>query len=360
MLSRFSKLGFMLAAVVLMGAGCFSLTTDTSIQTTGPAGVFVSVDKGESWRQISTMPGVDEPTLLSGVSVFRFADDPQDPSAVYWASRNNGFFYTYDDGNTWQQAPAPLNDGFVYSVAVHPADKCTIFATNGMRVYRSTDCNRSWEEVHHEDNLEARISTLSFNPFGGQEIFMGKINGDILSSRDGGENWTVRTRLQSRIEEIAFDSAAQGVAYVATRNDGLFRSENTGATWDDLGDRFSGFTQASSYRSMHIHPTQANTLFWISTYGILRSTDRGESWQPYELITSPGSVDIFGFAVNGQNDSEMYYTTSLGGRSTFYKTADGGETWSTKKLPSGQIPGILRVHPEKGNVVYIGFTIPPR
>jgi len=29
-------------------------------------------------------------------------------------------------------------------------------------------------------------------------------------------------------------------------------------------------------------------------------------------------------------------------------------------LPSGQYPVVLRVHPEKNNVLYLGFTVPPQ
>ena len=78
-----------------------------------------------------------------------------------------------------------------------------------------------------------------------------------------------------------------------------------------------------------------------------------------KLITAPGGANIYGFAVNPQNDNEIYYTATIGTRSTFYKTADGGQNWVTKKLPSGQVPTVLRVHPSNPNMLYLGLTIPP-
>lgn len=81
---------------------------------------------------------------------------------------------------------------------------------------------------------------------------------------------------------------------------------------------------------------------------------------PLNLITPPGSVLIYAFAINPNNDAEMYYTATQAetNHSTFYKSIDSGQTWTTKKMPSGQIPAILRVHPDQNNLVYLGFTTP--
>jgi hypothetical protein len=76
------------------------------------------------------------------------------------------------------------------------------------------------------------------------------------------------------------------------------------------------------------------------------------------LLTAPGSVQIYGFAINPQDDNHIYYTATANNRSTFYRSIDGGANWITKKLPSGQIPTALRIHPEEPDWIYVGFTIP--
>lgn len=349
------------AALLLMGQGCLQIPTgEEEIVTTGPAGMFASTDKGENWQSISLLPEADGVKNLAAVSVYRLADDPQDPKAIYWASRDGGLLFTYDDGRTWRRAAAPLNAGFIYSVAVHPADKCVIFATTGSYVYKSADCARSWQEVHREDRGAARVAMLAFDPFGDHDIFMVKLNGDFLKSEDEGASWTVIQRFRAQLERLEPDPTRAGAWYVSSRSSGLYRSDDGGATWKNLLDPLKAYPGATEYRRILVHPKKQGTLYWISTYGILKSADRGESWKPYTLITSPGSADIFGFAINPNNDKEMYYTAMVGGRSTFYKTEDDGATWSTRKLPSGQIPVTLRVHPENGNIIYAGFMIPPQ
>jgi photosystem II stability/assembly factor-like uncharacterized protein len=148
--------------------------------------------------------------------------------------------------------------------------------------------------------------------------------------------------------------------YVATKEDGLYRTQDGGTTWEQLNKNLKEYSKALQYRRFYVHPTKSNIIYWISTYGILISTDSGTTWNPMPLITSPGSVDIYGFAINPNNDKEIYYTSTLKGRSTFYKTLDGGENWVTEKLPSNQIPTLVYVHPEKGDLVYVGFTVPPK
>jgi photosystem II stability/assembly factor-like uncharacterized protein len=360
MSKSFFRFGLLACVLLFSGASCLSLTNDQTVSTSGPAGMFVSTDKGENWQPISVLPQVDGIKNINQISVYRLKEDPQDSKALYWASRSSGLFFSFNDGKTWQIAPEPLNTGFVYDVAVHPKNKCFIIATNGERVYKSIDCLRSWQEVHRDDRPEARVAALFFDPFNNNAAFIAKNNGDILSSIDGGKSWTVISRFGAAVEDVKPDLGIANVFYAATRGSGMFRSVDGGKTWANLSDKLNIYPGATQYRRMLIHPKKAGALYWISTYGILFSTDQGDSWFPLNLITSPGSVDIYGFGINPNNDKEIYYTSTLSGRSTFFKTSDGGKNWITKKMPSGQLPTVLRVHPENSSLIYLGFTIPPK
>ncbi len=133
----------LLFVLPLIGAGCIS--TNSNATTTGPAGVFVSVDKGDNWKQSSAMPSLKGVTQLDGVSVYRMFEDPSDPKALYWASRGEGFFYSYDDGASWQHAKAPLNTGIVYSISVDPGD--STFSWMASETPTSSACIGSSEVV---------------------------------------------------------------------------------------------------------------------------------------------------------------------------------------------------------------------
>ncbi len=353
-----SRLSLIAVALVLGGASCISFSGGGT-GTSGPAGVFVSADKGDTWQHLSLLPQADGVKTLDEVSVYRLIPDPQDNNALYWLSRGQGMFFSYDEGKSWQRPAAPLNTGFIYGAAIHPTDKCTIYGTNGTILYKSDDCNRSWKEIYRESGQD-RIIAVAFSSFAPYGIFMAKASGDILKSEDAGKSWSVIRRLQTRVDYFQMDLLREGVMYAASRGKGLYRSEDGGVTWDNISEGLSDFSGGLEFRRMSMHPTKPGVVYWICTYGILVSNDGGDSWEAMDLINPPGSTTIYGFAVNPKNDLEMYYTATINNRSTFYRTTDGGANWTTKKVPSGQVPTMLRVHPDKESVIYMGFTIPPK
>lgn len=351
----FSYIGIFSLMLLFLGQGC--ITTSGNTSGAGPAGMFVSTDKGESWQSISLLPEVGGTQDVSSASVYRLIEDPQDPRALYWATRGQGMLYTYDDGNSWHQPEGPLSSGFIYGISVHPKDKCTIYVTNGTFVYKSVDCNRSWVEVHR-DTVGSRVTSVAINPFPPHEIYITKSNGNLLESEDGGISWKIKSYLGVPIVDIFADPHNQNQLYVATEEAGIYRSSDLGASWVTLDAYLKGFPGGLEYRRFILSQKTPNLLYYISTYGIHISEDGGNTWVTPTLIHPPGSARIFGFAVNPDNTKEMYYTATINERSTLYKTVDGGETWITKSLPSGQIPTALRVHPNHPEWLYLGFTIP--
>jgi len=342
--------------LLLVGQGCIGSSENV---TSGPAGVFLSSDKGEEWRSVSTHPTEQGVEQLTGVSVHKIVSDPHDSSAYYWLSRVSGMFFSTDNTRTWQRSPEPLNTGAVHDLAIHPTDRCTMYATNGTHLFKSEDCARSWEEVYRESRSGVAIRTLAFNPFPPFQLFMGESNGDLLRSNDLGVSWTVVRRLNNAIADILPDPKETGRIYAATQSKGLYRSDDAGRTWRSLEQSLGDFSGSLEYRGIALHPDNPGHIYWISTYGILISTDRGESWGSMRLITPPGSVQIYSFAINPKNANEIYYNATLNARSTLHRTIDGGENWITRRLPSGRIPTDMFIHPDNASWVYIGFTIPP-
>lgn len=347
------------AIFLFTGQGCISLGGNDS-PNSGPAGVFVSTDRGENWRELSTLIQTEGTKSISSVSVYRIVPDPKDTRAMYLATRSHGLFFTYDEGRTWQQPAGPVSTGFIYSAAIHPTSNCVIYATNGVQVYKTTDCSRNWTEVYREQRSNVQIVSLAFDQLTPQRVLMAENNGDLLQTLDEGASWSVLTRLKTQIAEIVSDELQPNVLYLATRSDGLYRSDDGGQTWVERKQELATFSGALEYRRLVLHPSIPNLLYWVSTYGILVSDNGGASWKAFELITPPGSVSIYGFAVHPTDTDILYYTSTLkdGSRPTFYRSDDGGASWTTKRLPSAQIPSILRVHPDKPDWIYVGFSLP--
>jgi photosystem II stability/assembly factor-like uncharacterized protein len=356
----FQTLG-VLGAMLLLGAGCnpFSFGSDASVQTTGPAGMFVSNDRAETWKSISIFPQAGASKSLEGVSVYKLYPNPQNPNVMYWASRGNGLFYTKDRGQTWQLSPAPLNTGFIYSFAINPKDECILYATDGTKIYQSTNCNTTWTEIYREPSSEKIVSLIS-DPFAPARLYMLKSGGDLFVSTDMGLSWGLKKRFDERVSALEIDPFQEGILYVSTQNSGLYRSDDSGKTWTTNRQALSSLSGATTFRRFVVSPTKQGVVYWISDYGILVSSDHGDTWSDFSTLNAPGTIKIYTFVVNPKNDQEIYYTGTIENRSVLYKTINGGKDWITKRLPSGQIPTALLLDSTTDGMVYLGLTIPPK
>ncbi len=348
----------LIVAIVTMGAGCVQFGATTQ----GPMGVFRSGDKAETWAAVTAYPTPQGVKSIAGLKVYRLFPDPTDPNSFYLGSRGQGLFYTYNNGDTWQAAEQ-LAGKFIYSVAIDRRDKCTIFVTDGPNIYKTTDCSRSWQTVYSEGRPDQRLVALATDIQNSSIVYAALVGGDILMSTDAGGSWRIIKRFGFNVEDIIVDPGTPGRLYVAAYKDGLFRSDNRGSTWVDLSKSLLPFTGSSQFYRLAINPSRPNSLFWVSKYGILRSDDAGASFNALQLITPPGSVNIYAFGVNPENENELYYTGTILGdknaniRSTFYKSVDGGKTWVTKKLPTTTIPVSLMVNSANPALLLLAFTV---
>lgn len=358
MIKKYLILFLIISSIALLGAGCISFKKTSEA---GPMGVFKSLDKGEEWKLASNLPTTDGLKSISGIRSYRLFDDPSDPNAYYLGSRGQGLYYTYDNGNTWQ-AVNYMNKKFIYALAVNPKNKCVIYVSDGPSIFKTEDCSRSFIRVFSEQRAEEKLAALDIDPSNGY-IYGAETGGDIIVSRDGGGSWQVLKRFDTALSDLIVDKQVPNRIYVASKSRGLYRSDDGGANWTYLYEGLKKFKDSTVFYRFQINPSEANSIFWISKYGILKSNDAGTSWNDLKLLTPPGAVRIYGFAVNPKNQNELYYTgTMLGEKnvhmgSTFYKSVDGGITWVTKKLPTNTIPVAIKVHPINDSTVFMAFAV---
>lgn len=347
-----------LAMLVLTGVGCIQLGGAVA----GPMGMFASVDKGETWAESNVYPTSKGVQSIAGLKVFRMHSDPSDSNAIYLASRGQGLFYSYDNGATWQTFPALANK-FIYGFAVAPKDKCTMYASDGQHIFKTDDCGRVWTIIYTEERPTERFTSLAVDYDNTNIVYGTLLGGDFLVSEDAGRSWRVTQRFGFETQFMTTDPFQPGRVYVAGQRNGLWRSDDVGRTWKDLSEGLGNFSGSLTFYRLFLNPKTRDSLFWVSKYGILQSNDAGATWGEMKLLTPPGSVNIYTFAINPKNLDEIYYTGTILGqknehvRSTFYKTVDGGKNWVTKKLPTNSIPAFMLINRVNPSQLFMGFTV---
>ena len=311
-------------------------------------GIFKTIDRGNNWTNTSLIPTkTGTPQSISRVNANILTIDPSDNQALYFGSVENGLFYSFDSANTWKVAYG-LNRVAINSIAVNPNSKCIIYATSANKVYKSVDCNRNWTQVYYDNDPEVQITYVAVDNYNGSNVYIGTSRGEIIKSLDAGASWQTINRFKDKILKISINPFDTRLIFVATAKS-VYRSENSGNTWIDLGETLADFQYTSDFKDLVMSKAKKGLIFLATGYGLLRSEDYGYSWKKIELITPKKGATINSIGISATNTKIIYYVTNT----TFYSSLDSGRTWSTIKLPTTRAGWNLVVDPKNDKVVYM-------
>ena len=314
-------------------------------------GVFKSIDKGITWRQQVLIPDVGStPRNFGGTSVNTFKMDPSDNLALYYGSVVNGLAYTYDGAKTWQVAKGlgavPIND-----VIIDPKSKCRVYSAISNKVFKTDDCSRHWKQTYIDNEVRVSVNALAVNHFDNKIVYMGLSRGDFVQSSDYGESWKTIYRFKDAIKNILIDPQDSRKIYVVTSRLGVFRSFDSGVNWDNLGSALKEFSIGNNIQDMIILNTKPTVIYLAGINGIVKSSDDGDTFEKLELITPDKKSQINSVAVNEKNTQEIYYVTNT----TFYKSGDGGNSWTPQKLPTIRAGWKLLIDKKNPNNIYMAI-----
>jgi len=165
-----------------------------------------------------------------------------------------------------------------------------------------------------------------------------------------------------RIADLAFHPENEHVWYVAVGSGGVWKTVNSGTTWQPIFDGQSSY----SIGSVAVDPNRPN-IVWVGTGenvggrhvgygdGVYKSTDGGETWTNMGL---ENSEHISTMIVHPENSDVVWVSAqgplwTPGGDRGLYKTTDGGQTW-TKTLGDDEWTGVtdLVMDPRDPDVLY--------
>ncbi len=225
-----------------------------------------------------------------------------------------------------------------------------------------------------------RIADLAVNPKNFNEYYVAVASGGVWKTTNAGLTFTPLFDREGSysIGCVTIDPNNTNVIWVGSGEnnnqrsvaygDGVYKSEDGGATWKNLG-----LKNSEHIGNIIVDPTNSNTVY-VSAYGpvwssggergIYKTTDGGKTWKNIlsvsehtgfnEIHMDPRDPNVL-YAAAHQRQRKVFTYIGGGPESALYKSTDGGATWNKimSGMPSGDIGRIgLAISPANPDVVY--------
>lgn len=234
--------------------------------------VFLSLDAGATWSFRGELP--------LGAEIVDLLVDTEKPRTVYARTSTLALWRSRNGGRNWTEI-TPESPS-VFAAALDRGDSDTLYAGTAVGLFRSPNEGETWELVGFQGQ---NVVGFAIDPSSARffAALAGGLSGDrtvIWKSADRGATWTetsLSLPLNSfrNVPHFAFDPTRPGTVYAFfTVAEGLgyaFRSVDGGTSWVQLPELFI-------LRDLVAAPD--GDLFATVDTGVIRSTDRGETWSP--------------------------------------------------------------------------------
>ena len=302
--------------------------------------VFSSSNRGETWTSLGTRP---KGTAMG----FAITDE-----AFYLALRSNGIFRSEDRGKQWTL----LNDeGTAVKIFALATLENTVFVGTNQGLYRIKS-RRGLEKlplnttlaIHSlavsEDNLYVGtgpdlLNSSQVKASVQEAIDKKQAMWEIFHSADLGNSWadiTPPTELPIISMSPGVKVLTAGKTLLAIGYAGFhLRSMDGGKTWSGADQKPSPVAMMNAFL-LSMFPAvgvDENTVFTAGIFGLNRSTDAGESWQPFMtgmIATRISNLIAFKNALYGNTGTNIA------------KSTDGGMSWQTLHFNPNKLTSIWK------------------
>jgi hypothetical protein len=246
--------------------------------------------------------------------------------------------------------------GYVTGLIYHPTTANLLYARTDIGgAYRWNPATSSWTPITDGIGFnggESRfhgVESLALDPNNDQRVYLAtglytfEGNGRLYASTDRGNTWThydlpfpVGGNNPARAigERLAVDPNSPSTLFYGSRTAGLWKSTDSGQTW----------AQVTSLSTLQLTNDQVNTMGgWVT----------GVESLVFDTSTKGTGVATSTLYVAIAQD----YANAAGLSSTFYKSVDGGATWTPVTVPAAvagyYVPHMVRA---ADGTIYVAFS----
>ncbi len=171
-------------------------------------------------------------------------------------------------------------------------DGDTIFMgrSNGA-LWRSYDGGNTWKNL---PTFSDYVVTLAAYP--GGRVLAGQRSGTVHISNDYGKTWNLALDKLGEVDLSLFQRGNERVVYAASLNSGLLRSRNGGENWVEVYER----------DAVSLAISRDGALYMGTSSGVFMSTDQGDTWR---------FIGLSDYTINAlitTDDGDVYAATDFG------------------------------------------------
>ena len=190
-----------------------------------------------------------------------------------------------------------------------------------------------------------KIRGIAINPLTPAVVYATVTAVGLFRSRDSGQTWEMIHTAGYAPAEI--DPSSPDTIYISEWSGEVYRSDDGGDTWVNVLDLPNGEVR------IFAHPTISGTVYvGTSDYGssepyagnLLKSTNRGQTWVP--LTNGLTNTQVTALAIDSTDPLTMYVATGRISESdgNVFRSVNGGESWELVGQ-TGRAIGQLGINP---------------
>ena len=185
-----------------------------------------------------------------------------------------------------------------------------------------------------------RINVVAVDKNNAQIMYAGAAAGGVWKTTNGGTTWTPKTDNFAGlgVTDIIIDPNNSNIIYMASGDEdaqhissiGLFKSTDAGETWGATGLTFS-LSDNEYIRDISFAPGSSTVIFALTNNEVKKSTDSGATWVNKPAGNYTG--DRFQSIIFDPNDATKVIVSDA--YSTLYFSSDSGENFTEHSVYAG-------------------------
>jgi photosystem II stability/assembly factor-like uncharacterized protein len=219
-------------------------------------------------------------------------------------------------------------------------------ASNGL-VFRSGDAGESWSALSFPGELAVTCHALLMVPEYPHTWLIGvssesRERAGVFRSRDSGVTWEQLPGMRNR---QVWSLAASGGLIAAGTEDGLYLTADGGETWNAVSPTGQG--PLRPVVSIAFDPQNRQVIYAGTPHLAWKTEDGGRHWTPIHSGMQDDS-DVFSLIVDSSRPERIYAAACSG----VYRSLHGGTDWLKLGVPSRTY--FVAQHPAHAGVVFAG------